>query len=437
MMKFVKSLLGATTHKQPSVDKNTFTTMSVDDIVGFITNRKDASFHTDELIGCLQRLYEIGLLENFIPDQKREVALKLAAVVTKQLEDIWAGDTKSIEALKAADDAMAESAKVHGYGSLIWKIKEEQVPDDHVIAYAMKPEHRDLVPNFLSAIGDELKQKGKREYIRQLILSEDYEGGNAVIMLHGLAAKGDRALAALVTPAELSALYNVPQNYAAGRGVLVSLGLLPKEGGARAFKPVSEIQNLVAYIIKSRKEEERDDPRLKELNETEKTVLLLALDFLRISLAHAQLQQIYGKETAESLIEIFKDPAVRDGIERISKLPEVVSKYTPGAPLDSLILNEVLSWEGHSAKTEEEHQKLLPYLNMGGDWLNHERVEFLSRFRFMLRAAGDPLPEAKSEADQEFMNRARMDYRLKGANLSVAEKLINLEDWIGTTTQPD
>ncbi|MBX3348859.1 MAG: hypothetical protein KF747_08935 [Nitrospira sp.] len=256
-------------------------------------------------------------------------------------------------------------------------------------------------------------------------------------MLHGLAAKGDKALAALVTPAELSALYNVPQNYAAGRNVLVSLGLLPKESGARAFKSVSEIKSLVAYIIKSRKEDGAGDPRFERLNETERMALLVALDFLRISLAHAQLQQIYGKETAESLIEIFKDPAAHEGIERISKLPEVVAEKMPGAPVDSLILNEVLSWEGHSAKTEEEHQKLLPYLNMGGDWLNHERVGFLSYFRFMLRAAEEPLPQVKSEADQEFMDRVRMDYRLKGANLSVAEKLINLEDWIGTATQSD
>ncbi|MBX3348860.1 MAG: hypothetical protein KF747_08940 [Nitrospira sp.] len=162
MMTFLKSLLGATTHKEPSVDKKTFTTMSVDDIVGFLTNKKDASFHTGELIGCLQRLYEIALLENFIPDQKREMALKLAGVVTKQLEDAWAGDTKAIETLRAANDTMVESAKVYGYGSLIWKIKEEQIHDDNVIAYAMKPEHRNLVPNFLSAIGDELKQKSKR-----------------------------------------------------------------------------------------------------------------------------------------------------------------------------------------------------------------------------------------------------------------------------------
>jgi hypothetical protein len=372
--------------------------MSLDEIIAFIGSKKD-SLPTEELFGCLRRLSEIIVLDNRIPEQQREMALKLYCAIMQYLKES-SDNPDALKALKDANDGMIKNAC---NGSLSWKINEESIPSEDVVAYAMRPDHRHLVPDFLATTEIEELKKIKREFIRQIILSEDYDGMNAVLMMHGLTAKGDKAVAALLSPVEFNALLNVPTDYTSGRNVLVSFGLLPKESGERPFKPISDITRLVTIILNCRKEDDEKDARLEKLSKEEKSVLLIALFFLRIVLAHCHLQQIYGKETADQGAEIFKSPAVN---KLISKVQKVARKKKPGASIDLIMLVQILSWRnGRDATTEEECQKLQPYLNMASDWLNHERVSFQYYFRFMLRTAGDPI---------------------------FREECMNFEDWIGT-----
>ncbi len=403
--------------------------MSLDDIIAFMKSKRN-TIHMKELLSCLERLFEIALLDNHVLDQQRKIAFELIDVITQDLEKALADNPEVLATFKKTNDHMVETARLTGYGSLGWKIKEESIPEESVVAYAMQPEHRHLVPNFLTAMGTDNLKKYRHEYIRQIILSEDYEGMNAVIIMHGLAAKGDEAVAALLTPAEFNALLNVPTDYTAGRKVLVSLGLLPKQSGERPFKPISEVKELIAYMIKSREEDGKNDPRLEKLSEKEKTALLITLNVLRIVLACCHLQQIYGKETANQMMEIFKSPIVKEAIDFVSRVQELVIKKRSW-PIDLIILDQFLPVSIQDM-TEEEYQELQPYLEMASDWLNHERVGFQSFFRFMLHAVGDPRPEINSEIDQEVANYLQMTYRLKGANSSIAEKWTNFEDWIGT-----
>ena len=430
MIKLFRSLFGSQ-QQMSSVEKVLIEEMTFDEIINFIKNKKE-SIHTKELINCLKRLYEIALWDNHVPDQKREMALQLTDAIMQDLEESLTDNPDALAAIKEANKSMIENTRIIGYGSLSWKINEESIPSEDIVAYAMRPEHRHLVPDFLTTMREENLENCKREFVKQIILSEDYEGMNAVIIIHGLAAKGDKAVAALLTPTEFNALLNVPTDYTAGRNVLVSLGLLPKESGARPFKPLSEAKGLVAYMIKSRKEDDEKDPRLEKLTEEEKTALLIALNILRIVLARCHLQQIYGKEIADQVMEIFKSPIVKEGIELISKVQKMVMERKPDMPIDLIILDQFLPVDGQDVTTEEGHQDLQPYLYMASDWINHERVYFQTFFRFMLRAAGDPVPEIKSDIDQELVNYLRVTYRLKGANSSLPEKWMNFEDWIGT-----
>lgn len=430
MIEFFRSLFGSQ-QQMPSVEKAVIEEMTFDEIINFIKSKKE-SIHTKELINCLKRLYEIALWDNHVPDQKREMALQLIDAIMQDLEETLADKPDALVAIKEANNGMIENTRIIGYGSLSWKINEESIPSEDIVAYAMRPEHRHLVPNFLTAMGEENLKNCKREFVKQVILSEDYKGMNAVITMHGLAAKRDKAVAALLTPTEFNVLLNVPTDYTAGRNVLVSLGLLPKESGARPFKPLSEAKGLVAYMIKSRKEDDEKDPRLEQLTEEVKTALLIALNLLRIVLARCHLQQIYGKEIADQVMQIFKSPIVKEGIELISKVQEMAIERKPSMPIDLIILDQFLPVDGQDVTTKEEYQELQPYLDMASDWLNHERVGFQAFFRFMLRSVGDPMPEIKSDSDQELANYLRMIYELKGANSSLPEKWMNFEDWIGT-----
>ena len=149
----------------------------------------------------------------------------------------------------------------------------------------MKPEHRHLVPDFFAAMPPQLAAQIKRPSVRELVLQSDYNSGNAVLILHGLCAKGDKAACVLFTPDEYGALLSVPDNYDAGRGVLVGLGMLPAVSGARPFKPVSEIKWHVALILQEKYDQSEADPRVAGLPEDRKRGPADSILFLHIELA--------------------------------------------------------------------------------------------------------------------------------------------------------
>jgi hypothetical protein len=432
MVGLLKSLFRSSWERQKQkTDVASVKTMSLDDIVAHIKFLGDP-VRKDGLTLLIQRLYTIAFYENHVSNQNRENAARLAELLTTHLEKAWEDNPQAIAALKIANDNMIENASIFGVGSIVWKIKEESIPDAAVVAYAMRPEHRHLVPNFLEVLGAEHAQKNKHEYVRQIVLSENYEGSNAVIILHGLAVKGDKAVAALFNKKDFAALVNIPNNYVAGREVLVNLGLLPKQSNARPFQAISETKSAIANIINLRNEDDNNDSRLKGLSEEERAGLLLALDLLRLVLATGHLAQIYGKEMAEQSLEMFGDPTIKYGIERIRKIPELVLETKFGMPIDYVILDQVLSLGGNRAQTEVEYEKLKPLLEMGADWLNHERVGFQNYLRFTLRFFADPMPNIKSPIDDELNCIMRDIYLRKGSNAALAEKALYGEDWIGT-----
>jgi hypothetical protein len=106
------------------------------------------------------------------------------------------------------------------------------------------------VPDYFEAIGKEAVQKVRKHIVRLLILAGQYGVGNAVLILHGLAARGDKVVMALLTEQEYAALLAVPNNYEAGRRVLIALGLLPETSSARPFKQLPETKAIVALILK-------------------------------------------------------------------------------------------------------------------------------------------------------------------------------------------
>src|SRR5262249_7787943 len=218
------------------------------------------------------------------------------------LEKGLSDNPDALASLQAANKLMIERARWFGIESLFWKIAEESVSNADFFPYVMRPEHRHLVPDYFEAIGQETVVKDRKEFVRHLILARQYKADNAVLILHGLAAKGDKACAALFTAEEYAVLLAVPNDYNAGRRVLVALDLLPDISNARPFKQIPEAKTILVLILKEKKEESELDNRLENLSEDQRMVLLLALAFLRIHLVCDHIQQIYGEEMANSLI---------------------------------------------------------------------------------------------------------------------------------------
>ena len=335
-----------------------------------------------------RRLQEIALIDNHVPEEQRDTARKLADALAADLEILFSNDPQKLALFKTEVDETRELARRGGYGSLVWRLNEYPMSSAEVLPYVMKPEHRHLVPDFLEIMGPDKIASMKHLMVQQLVLQAGYNSQNSVLILHGLATKGDKAAAALLTSDEYAALLNVPGNYAGGRGVLVGLGILPEVSDAIPFKPVSEIKDVLESLhdlLREMHERAEADPRVIGLSEDKKYALLLTLDFLRVELATALLCQIYGEESAYDVVTIFSDPAVIEQLGRFREVAQVLKKMTPGTPVEWALLDAVMSSGGIEAKSEEEFNSSREFFDLGVAWLNKERVEFLDHLRSRLR----------------------------------------------------
>jgi hypothetical protein len=296
----------------------------------------------------------------------------------------------------------------------------------------MKPEHRHLVPNLYKRLGPEAVANGKKFWVHQLIVQNDYRSRNAVLILHGLAAKGDEAAVGIFDADEYQALLNIPGNYDRGRNILLGLGLLPKERAARPPKPISELKTIIANMLRDTRDESESDPRVAGLEEEKKSSLLITLTLLRVELARAQLSQIYGETESNEVRSIFETPDAIREIDRFAEVAGVVKKMEPGTPIDFALLDSVMNVGGIAPQTEEQFEKDRPFIEMAVEWINKERVEFLDYFRFMMRAIANPYPQIASESDQQLARVIRDMYERKGSQVGLAEQLLYFEDWVGT-----
>ena len=434
MKGFFKSLFRTGKERQEPIPSRSVTSiehMSIYDILSYIAANELKT--SGQFCTAIKRLYTIALYDNHVHEQHRETALRLAEALTADLEKALSGNPDALAALRKANSYMIENARLHGVGSLSWKITEESVSAADILPYVMKPEHRHLVPAYLEAMGEETVTKIRKELVRQLILAGQYEAYNAVLILHGLVTKGDEAATALFTGEEYAALAAVPNDYDAGRRVLVGLGLLPDASGARPFKQIPEIQTVVALVLTERSNEAKLDNRLAGLSEDQRQALLLALTFLRFHLSYDNIKQIYGEAMSNSLMDIFTEGTTKEAIEQFGRTIHALHEIRPGESRDLLFLDSVMAFGGIEAKSEDEFNRNRPFLAMGAEWLNRERVEFQCYLRFMLRAMFEPEPQTKSAADEQVVAFLKEAYRREGARAGIAaEHAIYGEDWIGT-----
>lgn len=419
-------------HKEsiPSRSVESIEQLSIDDILSYSVSTESKPFA--QCSALLQRLYTIALYDNHVHEQYREIALRLAEALTADMEKILSGNSDGLAALRKANNYMIEDARLRGVGSLFWKITEESVSAADTLPYVMRPEHRHLVPAFLEAMGEEAIPEIRKELVRQLILAGQYEAYNAVLILHGLVTKGDEAATALFTGEEYVALAAVPDDYGAGRRVLVNLGLLSGTSGARPFKEIPEIQTVVALVLKERNNEAESDNRLAGLSEDQRQGLLLALTSLRFHLSFGNIRQIYGEVMSNSLLDMFTEQTTKEAIEQFGRTLHALYEMPPGKPRDLLFLDSVMAFGGIEAKSEDDWNRNRPFFEMGAAWLNRERVEFQCYLRFIMRAMSDPVPQIKSVADEQVVAFLKETYLREGGRAGIAEDATYSEDWIGT-----
>jgi hypothetical protein len=268
MAGFFRSLFPAGTERReptPSQPVPPLEQMSVDEILAYAQALEGLS--VKQTSALLQRLYDIAFFDHHVLPQHRDVAQRLAEALNTDWETAISDNPEALASLKRANNKVLENVRLGGIGSLFWKIEEEGISSADTLAYAMRPEHRHLVPDYFEVTGKEYVLQFRKEFVQFLILAGQYEASNAVLILHSLAAKGNKAVVALFTVEEYAALLTVPNDYDAGRRVLVALGLLLDTSNARPFKQKPEIKAIVAFTLKGRAEEAETDNRLANIPE--------------------------------------------------------------------------------------------------------------------------------------------------------------------------
>lgn len=437
-MGFLNSLFGGKkTGKQEMPRIPAFDNMSIEQIEAHLREHLPTQGMSESLgIDVVQRLYTIALYEHHIDSEQRECAIRMLKAVKQDLESAYADEPNFLTAFRKANETMEQNARFHGIGSIAWLIEEENVPSSEIVPFIMRPEHGHLLGDFLSQLAPETLLRTKLHLVRQLILTRRYDTCiNAILTLHGLVAKGDRAALAVFSAEELLALLHVPDDYAAGRDVLVQLGLLPVESNARPFVTgldESYLISLMMQVCRDRDKEAKGDPRLAAFSEERRTVVLLALAVLRIHLIRRTVRQVHGEKAVAALLGIYREE-VGNMLERFDEILTKLETFPPGTPIDFALFDQFLEMEGISPKTEEEFERDREWIEMATTWLNDERVCVQDYVRYLLRWNPDAAPpEIRSAADEAIVKFVLGTYLKQGARAGLAEHIRpNLEDWIG------
>lgn len=341
------------------------------------------------LVGAMKRLYEISLYEHHVPVEQRAAAFKLYEAIKADLEASLATNPEALRAVQDANQFMEATVRLAGIGSLGWLIEENRVPAAEIVPYIMRREHATLLADFLTTLDADTIQNVKPALVRELVLSRRPAGGvGAVALLHGLIANADPAAMAIFSAPERTALLGVPDDYMAGRAVLVALGLLPAEGDAPGFDSsleTSKVVAIVALISVERDQAARTDTRLHGRSTSRKEAALLALTMLRGHLARRLLRQVYGAEAEAAALAIHPDEGVRARLGWFEELARNAANLVPSTGIDRMLFIGVMEGFGVSIDTEEAYEHEKEWIELCAEWLLWERVEVLDLLRFHLR----------------------------------------------------
>ncbi len=404
MRTFLKTLLGKKSPKAVAspprsiISREALNLMAFPEVAELLMSLGPTPTYS-EVSSLERRLYAIAVYDNHVPEEQRKAALQLSKALTEDFKKVFSGNEDAMAAHKVLLDIRIRNDRLMGYGSLAWQLAEYSISGADVIPYVMKPENRGLVEDFFTTVSPDALAVAKSECVRQLVLQSPYNTKNAVLILHGLVAKGDPAALAVFSRDELRVLLDVPNDYDSGRNILVNLKLLPAVSTARPFNETPELHGVVALMLQEWMA--RSEADSGEIAEGEnKYSFLICLTLLRIELAQAQIRQSYGHEIALNLDEMFKSPTAAQAVREFRQNNQALLRATttPGASIDLALLDVVMTM-GVAPKIEESSSDR-QFREWAAQQLNSERVKFLGYFRFLLRFLSDRAVSTRNSADE-------------------------------------
>jgi hypothetical protein len=133
------------------------------------------AFAAQDILPIMRRFYRIALFDNHVPEEHRNAAITLAEACQNDLEKSLSNNPQAVTALRTEIDQLRELARQGGYGSLVWRLNEYPMSGADTIPYIMRPEHRHLVPDYLTTITPEGLATVHSHLVRELVLQSGYK----------------------------------------------------------------------------------------------------------------------------------------------------------------------------------------------------------------------------------------------------------------------
>ena len=344
-------------------------------------------------IAIMRRFRDIAYQDHHVPNERRLEALRLSETLKETLETTLAAHPDQLDAFHKAQAFTDEQNRRFGIGSLSWRLTEENVSNADTIPFVMRREHGHLVADLLLVLNPEALAGMRPHLVRELVQSRLFPGStNAVLTLHALATQADKAALAIFTPAEVSALVNVPNNYGAGRKILVGLNLLLASeappsvtvSSLRAAMP----RRAIAELHRCSGESEAEI-QPSEYPEEYQTALLTALLILRVCLARQILSQFIGQQYSDEMMIIFRTET-KDELEYFDECIRILSEMKEGAPIDFMFFYEMMAYGGIEPKSEDEYNEKQALMSSAAYKIGAERVKFLEALLSLFGTAEQP-----------------------------------------------
>lgn len=401
---------------------------------------------------AFRRFYAIAFFDHGVSDADRATATKLAAAFKENIESILSDKPDALKAFHKALDFERQSAAKAGVGSLVWFIDEHKISDRDIIPFIMKPENGHKLADYLSMSPPATVDGIRPHMLRELLMQRSATMYlNTVLHLHGLVSSGDPAAFALFKANEIEAFLRVPHGYAAARQTLVSLGLLSSESGALPLSPPPP-DELLTFIVSQTAIDclQESDPENK-LNKPEFSEEMVGLDTIIpiavcIHLGLSMIDTLYGPEKRNVALGGVRSQFSK-AYEGLSDLVELQSScenfgieavlHGDGnrkASLDYMMVFAAME-KFQLQQSEEEFNRIQPYVQFLTRQLAHIRPAYLIKLRFYLRffihdkEGAGVAPSLPSEEVRRRIRELYVDY---GARAGVLETASFGEDWIGT-----
>jgi hypothetical protein len=344
---------------------------------------------TCDAMAMVQRLYDLALFEHHIPEELRKQGLQWIKLLKDDIISSSFDDNGLIISFNQDCALTIESAQLIGRGSLLWKLVEDCVPDDYVIEYIMRPEHRSCLDNYFTITRRKLIVNSKPKIIEHLVKQRLIPGVlDPVITLHALATQGDEAVAAVFDADEIDAFVNVPDDYDAARLALEQAGLqLGPNPMAKIKNPrrVHAIPELVNQMIVRTNEKDGNDGRLMSFPIETGDAVRWILTTLRYSLVCRILTQSYGMSIKKEFLRLL-DEKLQSDIERFTAQEATFAELKPAPSINyHLVVKSTESYCSENTVTLQ-HEKT-KCISAWSELISTERAKFINQVHKFLQRA--------------------------------------------------